>query len=246
MKITFKTYKLIYSTIITLFILLSTSSCGKVSESASGTVGSITEADAAELTTDAIDPATGGMINQINNTIDIYNKSALSCGVEKDSGILLASATGISPSYSYNFVTNALIACNGTTPFQLIFNFTGAGSFNTSRMSATDNCNAGFVITGLGATASQYFLSSIYNRSGATTSKIKRQYTFTSNLTIKSTDLSINKTTQEIASGTAAVNLTATSTSGHTFTFNGTITFLGNKKATLILNSGTSYIIQWV
>jgi hypothetical protein len=41
------------------------------------------------------------------------------------------------------------------------------------------------------------------------------------------------------------VTIASTSTSGKTFNFNGTVTFLGNKKATVILNSGVTYNIQW-
>ncbi|WP_162847030.1 hypothetical protein [Mucilaginibacter gracilis] len=49
----------------------------------------------------------------------------------------------------------------------------------------------------------------------------------------------------QILSGSATVAISGSSTSGKSFTYNGTITFLGGNKATLVLNSGASYTIQW-
>jgi hypothetical protein len=55
----------------------------------------------------------------------------------------------------------------------------------------------------------------------------------------------VDKTTLKIVSGSAAVKVTGSSSSGKSFSFAGTLTFLGSNKATLVLNSGASYAIQW-
>jgi len=138
-----------------------------------------------------------------------------------------------------------MLTCNGIIPSQLAFNFTGSGSYDGVRLSSKDNSQGSFTLTGLPPTSSQYLFSSTYTRAGTTTSKIARQYTFTSNIKITSSNIAVDKTTQQIVSGTAAVTIAATSTSGKTFNFNGTVTFLGNKKATIVLNSGVTYNIQW-
>ncbi|MDR3695110.1 hypothetical protein [Mucilaginibacter sp.] len=244
MKIKFNTSKILVVTVVTAGIAFMVSSCHK-DASTTSTNATVTEADAVQLTTDAVSPSTGGMILQLNGSVNTYATVSFSCGVQKDSSYVIASSTGASPSYNYSFQWNDMLTCNGTVPSQLTFNFTGTGSYNGSLMSSSDNSTGGFVLTGLGVNASQYLFNTTYSRTGTTTSKVLRQLTFHSVITIAGTDIAVDKTTKIIASGTAAVSIAATSTSGSTFTFNGKITFLGNKKANLVLNSGATYVIQW-
>ena len=233
--------KIICVTLIATGITFGTSSCKKDSTS----TATVTEADAAELTTDAISPETGGMTAQLSSSVTIEKTVTLSCGVQKDSTITKSSTTGASPSYSYNLSWNYLLTCNGVIPNQLAFNFTGTGNYDGPRLSSNDKSDGSFTLTGLPATSSQYVFASTYTRTGTTTSKIARQYTFTSNIKITSSNIIVDKATQQILSGTASVVITAISSSGKTFNFNGTITFLGGKKASVVLNSGTTYTIQW-
>jgi len=221
------------------------SSCHKDSSTTPSTTTTVTEADAAELTTDAVAPSSGGMVAQLNTSVSINTSVPLSCGVAKDSTIAKSSATGATPTYSYNLSWNYLLNCNGIIPSTLTFNFTGNASYDGLSMSSNDKSTGQFILSGLQPASSQYVFNTTYNRAGNTASKIARQYTFTSNLTIKSTNIAVDKSSLQILSGSATVSITATSSSGKTFTFNGTITFLGGKKATLVLNSGVSYPISW-
>lgn len=243
MKIKFIKSNIVFAAFIATALMLNASSCKK--DSANTTDATVTEADAAELTTAAVSPETGGMTAQLSSSITINNTVTLSCGVTKDSTIVKSSAAGASPSYSYNLNWNYLLTCNGIFPSQLAFNFSGTGVYDGPRISSNDKSAGSFVLTGLQGSASQYSFTSTYTRTGTTTSKIARQYTFTSNIKITSSNIVVNKSTQQIVSGTAAVTITATSTSGKTFNFNGTITFLGGQKASVVLNSGTAYTIQW-
>ncbi|MDN3581032.1 hypothetical protein [Mucilaginibacter flavus] len=236
------------TTMVMLFITsglgLGLYSCKK-DAAATSTPVTVTEADAAELATDAITPTTGGFALQVNSSVSIYKNVALSCGGKKDSTISKTSASGATPAYSYNLSWDYMLTCAGIVPSQLTFNFTGSSTFDGPRMSSDDKSTGGFVLTNLQPTASTYTLSSTYVRNGTQTSKIARKYTFTSNLSITSNNVLVDKTTLKIVSGTAAVTLTGTSSSGKSFSFNGTITFQGNNKANLVLISGASYAISW-
>jgi hypothetical protein len=246
MKIKNKAPKIFIAALFVTSLACYVSSCKKDAASTS-TATTVTETDAVELTTDAVVPSSGGLSNQASSSVDIYNKSKakLTCGVAKDSTFSLVSAASASLAYDYAFNWNYVLTCDGLLPSQLTYNFTGTGSYAGPRMSSNDKSTGGFVMTGFGASTSQYLVSATYNRTGSTTSKILRQLTFTSDLTIKSSNIAVDKTTEEIVSGTATVTLTGTSSAGKTFSFAGTLTFLGNKKATLVLNSGVSYPIQW-
>jgi hypothetical protein len=83
-------------------LALGLNSCKKDSAADNAAV-TVTEADAAELTTDAVSPTTGGFATQVNSSVTIYKTIALSCGETKNSTIANASASGVTPAYSYSF-----------------------------------------------------------------------------------------------------------------------------------------------
>ncbi len=204
----------------------------------------ITEADAAELTTDAVIPSTGGLVTQMNSSLVLIKASIPACGLKKDTSFVQSSATGVKPSYTYGLSWEYSLNCTGAIPNSLVFSFTGNSTYSGTRMSSSDKSTGGFTVTGFG-TASQYLINANYARVGTATSQINNKYTFNNTITIVATNVAVDKTTKEIVSGSATVSIVATSTSGKTFNFSGTITFLGSKKATLVLNSGTTYNIQW-
>ena len=243
MKNTLKSRSTLFSLMIAAGLGLAISSCKK--DASTQTDATVTEADAAELATNAVVPANGGLALQINSSVTLYKTVTLQCGVEKDSSITRSSVSGANPSYSYALSWNYLLNCSGAVPSQLSFNFTGSSKYDGPRMSSDDKSTGGFVLAGLAPTSSPYVLNTTYNRTGGQTSKIGRQYAFNSNLTIKSSDITVDKNSLKILSGTGTVAINGTSSSGKSFNFNGTLTFNGDNKATLILNSGASYIIQW-
>ncbi|SDI41587.1 hypothetical protein ACRQ5D_08510 [Mucilaginibacter sp. P25] len=244
MKTSLKARKILFSLAVTAGLAVIISSCKK--DNASTTENTtVTEADAAELTTNAIVPSSGGFAVQVNSSVTVYKTVKLSCGIAKDSSITKSSATGVSPSYNYTLSWNYLLNCSGVVPNDLTFNFTGSSKYDGPRMSSEDSCSGGFVLTGLAPTAPAYVLNTTYTRDGSQVSKIGRNYSFSSKLIIKSSDITVDKTSLKILSGTATVTISGASSSGKSFNFNGTITFNGNNKATLLLNSGASYNIQW-
>jgi hypothetical protein len=254
-----KTPKIIFAAVITAGLAFALTSCHKDLGSTSDTV---TEADAAQVTTDAVTPSTGGLVSQLNSSVSLFSSatvtggtvnsvdnhlttysSTIPCGTEKDSTIAYASANGGIPSFSYSLTWKYTLAC--TVPSSLTLNFTGAGTYNGVTLSSSFNSTGDFVLTGLGSTAAQYTFNSSYSRTGTTTSIVGNKNTFNHSLTITSSNIVYSKTTQEIVSGTATVSIQVTSTSGNSWTYSGTLTFLGNKTAKLVLNSGTVYNISW-
>jgi hypothetical protein len=231
--------------LLTVAVLTSAGIAACKKDAANTSTGTVTEADMAQLTTDAVIPSTGGLVEQTNTSVNIYTGSKLSCGDTKDTTIAKSSTTGVTPSYSYLLAWNYTLNCNGVVPSQFNFTFTGNSSYNGVLMSANDSSTGTLALSGLQLTAADYVYNTYYERSGSETSKIAQQNTFTSKIIIQSTNIIIAKSTDEITSGTASVAITGASTSGKSFKFNGTITFLGNQQATLVLNSGKSYPIQW-
>ncbi len=224
-----------------VFSILSTS-CKKSSDTSSTTV---TEDDAVEIVARSVDPSTGGLADQVNNNIAIIQNYSGYCGLQKDSTIS-HSASSTLVSYSYALHWGWMLTCSSlSVPQRFDFAFTGKSSYDAVRMSSNDSSIATATVTGLEPTSSQYTFNQSYTRKGSQVSKIRNQNSFTSTATLTSTDIKVDKGTKKIASGTASINITGASTSGNSFSYNGSITFLGNNTATVLLNSGTSYTIQW-
>jgi len=261
MKTTTTTPKLFIATAIAALAIFTMSSCHKDS-STTTTTGEVTESQAAQVTADAVTPSTGGMAGQVDAATQLYTGSTVSggtvssvnnghlslystlvCGTAKDSTISYASIAGAAPSYSYSLAWTYTLAC--TVPSTLTMSFNSSGSYDGLILSTTFTGTGGFTLSGLAATTADYTFSSTYTRQGTTTSKIGAKNTFTHKLTITSSNMVYDKATSEIASGTAAVSITCTSTSGQSWVYGGTLTFLGNKTAKLVLNSGVVYNISW-
>jgi len=253
-----KITKIIYAAAIIAASAFTLTSCHKDSS----TTTTLSESDAAQVAVDAVSPSTGGMVSQVSSSASLFTGGTVTggtvssvnnhlttdsytipCGTEKDSTISYASlSTGV-PSFTYSLSWKYTLAC--TVPSSLTLSFTGAGTYNGFIQSSSFNSTGGFVLTGLGSTASQFTFNSNYTRTGTTTSKIGNKNTFDHTLTITSSNILYDKTTQEIVSGTATVSIKITSTSGNSWSYGGTLTFLGNKTAKLVLNSGTVYNISW-
>jgi hypothetical protein len=259
MKIKNKLPKALFATVIAAGLAFSVTSCHK--DSSSSTNDTITEADAAQVTTDAVSPSTGGMASQVSSSASLFTSATvtggtvtsvnnhlttygtLTCGTEKDSTIAYASTGTTAPSYTYSLMWKYTLAC--TVPSSLTLNFNGSGSYNGLVYSTSFTSTGGFVLTGLGSTATSFTFGSTYTRTGTTTSKVGNQYTFNHTLSITSSNIMYDKTTDEITSGTATVSVKVTSSSGNSWTYGGMLTFLGNKTAKLVLNSGTVYNFSW-
>jgi hypothetical protein len=235
------------------------SSCHKDSSSTSSTP-EVTESQAAAVTTDAVSSSTGGMVSQVNSSAAFYSGAAvtggtvssvnqkslystITCGATTDSTIAYASVNTTAPAYTYSLTWQNTLAC--VVPSTFTCNFTGKGSYTGVAESSSFSSTGGFTLTGLSASAADYTFSSNYSRTGTTTSKVGNDNTFNDNLTITSTNIVYDKSTELIVSGSATVSITVTSTSGNSYAYKGTLTFLGGKTASLTLNSGTVYNIAW-
>jgi hypothetical protein len=258
MKTQTNTKKLLIAAAMFAGITLTLSSCHK--DASSSTSNTITEADAAQVTSEAVSPSTGGMASQVSSSAAFFSSATVSggtvssvnqkslystivCGQTKDSTVSYASLTTTAPAFTYSLSWQNTLACTVPSTFTCTFN--GKGSYTGLLESSTFTSTGSFVLTGLGASATSYTFGSTYNRQGTTISKIGNQNTFTHSLTITSSNIIYDKTTQEITSGTATVSVKVTSTSGNSWIYGGTLTFLGNKTASLTLNSGTVYTISW-
>ena len=202
----------------------------------------VSEDEAADAVTEAVVPTAGGMVAQINDAVVITSNSTAACGATFDSSISGSNAAGSVITYSYNLNWNWVYKCSNSA-----FEFAHNGNFkyDAPRISSDDKSEGSFVVSGVDESSANYILNSNYKRNGTQQSKILNKNSFSSNITITSTDITVSKASREIVSGTASVTVSGASTGGVAFNYSGTLTFLGNKTATLELGNGNTYNISW-
>jgi hypothetical protein len=236
----FKNAILIFSA---AFFIGGISSCNKDASTATPATTTVTEAEAAEAVTDAVVPQSSGLTAQVSDATVMASSSFYTCGLAYDSAITRSSVAGASTTYSLNLAWNWKLSC--ANPASFAASFKGSSTYTATRMSSSDSSNGSFTITGIEPSNTAYTFNSSYTRQGSQQSKIGNKNSFTSTITVNSSNIQVNKTTQQIVSGTATVSISGASSSGKSFSFNGTITFNGGKTATLVISGGGTYTITW-
>lgn len=226
-----------------LVATLSLTSCNKDDDSTSD---AIEEVDAVETIENSLVAESNGMSRSMETTMvyaesqNLYTDSpSLNCGQLYAESF---SENYSSPDYSYNYSANCsyLLSCNAEGNAQSFnYSFSRNGDYDTPRMSSDDNVNANWDVTDLDASTSNTIFNGSYVRIGSQVSKVRNMNTFNSTLTYSLNGIAVNKDTYKIASGSASVVFEGTSTSGNSYTYNGTITFNGDDTATLVINGNT-------
>lgn len=234
-----KTAKTIFA--IAILTLAGVTACKK---DASTTSATVTEADAAQMTSDAVSSSTGGMSAQTTSSTTLYASTTTStegCGANKDTTIA-ATYTGGGYSFSYSLSWQYFVDCNTHVA---TLSYSGNSSYSGLLTTISGSSIGEDVLTGIASSSTTYGLSGSFERKGNATSKVGQLKSFTSDLKISTSNATVDKTTDEITGGTASITLTGATSGGKSFSFGGTLTFLGGKKGTLVLNSGTSYNLTW-
>lgn len=233
-----------------LIVLVGISACkkdanNKGNNSSTSTID-ITEADAARLATNAVIPSTGGFDAQVQASLNLYVGAAkLQCGAKKDTTVSSQSPVGLIPAFAYTLSWNYQLDCVSGIPTQFVFAFKGSNYYADALISSSiDTLNGSLTVSSAGPTATNFSLNGTYELTGKQTLRLGNQKSFSSDVKFTATDVLIDKHTHIIASGKANVTVGVVANSGKKFNFSGVITFTGDNKATLVLNSGTKYDIN--
>lgn len=227
--------------IIATGLLFCISSCKKETADDS----SFSDEEVAESVTQSVSAASGGLAEQTEFSARMAGSHHLICGAESDTTVSGQNVPGAVIMYNYRLTFHRTIVCRAGIPTELKLIFTGHSSYQAPRISSNDSSIATVSIAGLQASAPSYIINMDYVRNGTQQSSVGLHRSFSSTITIISTDLTVDKTTHKIVSGTSAVLFTATGSGGKTFSRSGTLSFLGNSKATILLSNGRTFSIRW-
>jgi hypothetical protein len=168
----------------------------------------------------------------------------LGCGGTKTYTVSHSNPPGTANNYNYQLNYNYTINCNANNvPDNITGKSTDSGSFDCARISSTNTGASTFRVAGLTPGAPSYVINGDYKRSGNFTSKVESKTTATTTIDFILTNLTINKATKLITSGTAIVTITGNTSTNAGINLVGSVTFTGNNKATVALN-GSIYTVD--
>lgn len=240
--------KMISSRLLAITLLITTLSFSACNNTDDDLQDEITNEEAVEVITASLESETYGL-SSIVEDVDIvaeekgmYKETPdISCG-ELYTRNFSASNFGTNYFYDYQVNSNYQLNCNNfSLPESFIYNQQMAGNYETSRIQSDDNAKTNLSISNLAPKYSTIIISGNYDRKGSQKFKINNNYNYETDLKYTLNNLSVNKYSAEIISGTANATLEMKS-SITSKNFEANITFLGDGKATVIIN-GISYNI---
>lgn len=201
--------------------------------------------DAVELIEASLQSSTAG----VNETITKYSELLITdygindnCSQSYDTTYTF-SYSGALTQANYTINWGYVLGCNLGVPSSVIVDASSSGTYSTSKVKSNDNTSANLNITGVEPSSSTLNFSGDLNRNGSQTITINSNtQEVTSTITLNLTNLTVNKTSYEIESGTGTALVTANNGSD-TFSFSGNIVFNGGGSATLTIN-GNTYTIN--
>ncbi|QKJ29658.1 hypothetical protein HQ865_07790 [Mucilaginibacter mali] len=227
-----------------LVLLLALAACQKSNDTVSTPV---TNAEVADMVASSLSANSSGLImSTADITVNAQSVFDLNigCGNTKNFTATHTSPANANISYSDTFSYGYTLNCNANNqPDNITGTASEKGTFDGPRSSATNTGTATFRVAGLTPAATVYVINGEFKRVGTFASKVESKNTSTTTVTLAITNLTINKSTKVVTSGSATVTVNGTTTKNAAINFTGNATFTGDGKATITLN-GTVYIVD--
>lgn len=202
---------------------------------------SITSEEAAIIISSSLASNTSGVSfvsnKSANVTEDLLADNAsgriAACGLSQNLDLSGASPAGATTTYSYDLSYKFKLNCNTESqPSDVSVNLSYSGAFDGPKLAAEHSGIAELTVSGLEEAAVDFLLNGLYKRGGSFENK-ETLKSGSTNVEITLKDVTINKQTHQIISGTGSYLLTGTIPDKGDFNFTGDITFEGADAAEL-------------
>jgi hypothetical protein len=205
---------------------------------------SITSEEAAVIISSSLAANTSGVTfvsNKATNvTEDLLEDNSggrvAACGLSQNLDLSGESPDGATVTYSYDFSYKFKLNCNTESePSDVAVNLSYSGEFDAPKIAAEHTGIAELDVTGLESATEEFLLNGLFKRTGSFENKELVQ-SANSDVEITLKDVTIDKTTHQILSGTGTFLLNGNVPSKGNFNYTGSITFLGADGAELTVN----------
>jgi hypothetical protein len=206
----------------------------------------VTNDDAADIVASSISTGASGSSTTYTDAAQrtyVASNASTPCLFSLDTTFSRANMSGSTIIYNYNLNYKYQMYCTNNILTSMVFSLTTSGNIDLPRMSASTSAVGSLTLTGITAGNTAYTANGSYTRNGSATSKIRARNSFTYQLNLSVSNLSILKSNYTVQSGSGNVTISATSSTGRVANFSGTLTYVNATTATLVLN-GTTYTIN--
>jgi len=177
-----------------------------------------------------------------NKSEDILEENSggriATCGVSQSLDLSGASPVGGTITWSYDFSYNFRLNCNAEElPDNITVGLSYSGAFDSPKLKFEHSGLSDLALTGLKASEANFLLDGSYKRSGSFEIKEGEQKAGNSSIDITITNVSIDKVTHKIKSGSSTFLLTGSVSGKGNFRYEGTVEFKGNDTADIKIKS---------
>jgi len=207
----------------------------------------LTDDQAVAVVESAMASTTEGISSEVDDAItlaDEYTEKSNNdpCGITFDSTFARKwNEQGYSASFSTAW-TWTVNCQNGRVPSSLSFLRTANGTYEGPNLESSDQASGEWTVSNL-LSGSSWILNGSHTRSGEHDSQVGDMNTFKSEVSMDFSSIAVSKSQAEIVGGTGTIDVILTGSNGTNKSWEGTITFQGNGKATIVLN-GATYTID--
>lgn len=175
------------------------------------------------------------------STIAVENSGGrvAACGYSDSETITKTNKAGSSVTYNFNFQYSYELTCTLDNPLKVEVDVTYAGQYSGSKLASTQSGTGNFNFSALDKDLTEFKVLGTYKQTGSFESKVGEKTTANSAIDITLADIMINKATKQVTSGSASITLTGTALGKEPFSMTATVTFLGNKAGSIVLNGET-------
>lgn len=197
------------------------------------------EEEAVELVQASLEEASGGLTLEIEQATELALAYAEVCSYDTTQTMSRENALP-NVQYGYQLTYEARMNCSQLNmPQSFEFSFSSVGNLNSQRFASQYSAAAELLLTGLALSEDALSMSGTYTRISDIDADFRSQRGYDGQTDIGLQSLIIDKTTQAITSGLATFSFQGTAQDGATFSYTGSIEFLGNQQATLTVNGNT-------
>lgn len=211
----------------------------------------MTSEEAADVIGSSLAVNSSGLTTVVNASVDGTDAALESsdggrtaaCGYTNQLTFAATSLPGALITYAYDYSYSYILTCGNDVPQSFAATVAYNGQFDAPRLASQHSGTSELTVTALNDEATSYIINGDYNRSGSFQSKIRNKNSSTSTVDFSINDLTVDKTSQKILSGSASVTITGSVTGKGAFTYTATIVFEGDGTANVTIN-GTVYIVD--
>ncbi len=200
----------------------------------------MTEEQAADYIETSISSSDGGFNEELRKVVELaYAEYENNCSYTGDT-TFTSEYNGVR-SYNYTSTMDWFVTCDGLAVSSITFNLNKTGNYEGPRLTRQGTTTGSITISDLLNTTSYTANGSLTSNGSAEFTGVKNNVSTTMSSSMTLSNLSVNKTSYEIESGAASVQIDATGNS-NSASFNASVTFNGGGSADITIN-GTTYSI---